>query len=34
MSRVIWQSLCLEDGNRIFEVMKRLVISIKRERTT
>jgi len=31
MRRVIWQLLCLEDGNRILEVMKRLVLSIKRE---
>lgn len=31
MSRVIWQLLCLEDGNRILEGMKRLVMSIKRE---
>jgi predicted small metal-binding protein len=28
---VIWHSLCLEDVNRILEVMKRLVISIKRD---
>ena len=31
VSRVIWQLLCLEDGNRILEVLKRLVMSIKRE---